>query len=106
MTGTEKQVAWATKIKNEALATIDANIELNEKIFNENKDGNTTGNILHRNRAEKNLKVWKSVKTDFEKLFSLHDDAKFYIDNRHCLTGEFVCGLADERVSKIDSSFI
>ena len=76
LTGTEKQINWATDILDSVIHTIDANIKLNHDRAIEFKVP------MYENDA----KVWEFIKSDFERFLQNEMPASEIIDRRNSLT--------------------
>lgn len=81
--GSEKQIAWAEDIRNEAIRTADLNIESSKKRMKEYGD---SGKALFGPRLE----AYKQVKANLLNALSKMDDASKIIDKSHIISGDTV----------------
>lgn len=77
MKGTEKQIAWALDIMNNARENVEANIERNEQMHKEYDQ--------HPAYAA-NVQAYKIMRAVLAAIFAAHDDAEYIINHRAILT--------------------
>jgi hypothetical protein len=95
MTGTEKQVAWASQIVEDGRKTIAMNLERNKKEY-------------ERTEAKCFLlwaRVWKKLDDDYENALTdtKCDDAQFVIDNRAKFDPEKITALFNQICRQISN---
>ena len=74
--GSEKQVAWAMDIINNVMGTINANIDVYSKRYEE---AGVTDDL-------KTANAWKALKPMMEATFAKQTSAKWFIDKRYNLS--------------------
>ncbi len=87
MNGTEKQIKWANNIMNDALNTIDANVNRMEK---ENPQ-------LFRFE----IQAYNECKEEMQKLFAECEDAKKIIENRDMFDPRRINLIVQQRASQL-----
>lgn len=85
--GTEKQVAWANQIREDAINTAERNIKLNEDRLRQ---------YGIKNMYEPKIEAYKQVRDNLRTALSKIDKASDIIDKRHIISGETVNTQADK----------
>ena len=93
MNGTEKQIKWATDIRNNFTATLDSYVEKMDRIRTEEVDEKV------KTLKDKLNKFSNQIKNDTEK------DAKYYIETREKLT-QILNALAREATDLLNNKTV
>lgn len=86
MKGTEKQIAWAEDIKSAAISNVNHNVVLSMQRYEE---------YDHHPAYLATAEAFRIMAACLDRIFSVHDDAEYYITHKKSFEFENLCQTVD-----------
>lgn len=99
--GTEKQIAWATDLINDAMLTIEKNLELYQNGSGTVVAGEHVGERRHDSYDVYYVQAYTELKASLEKTIAKLETAAQVIDSRRILNPDLICRTAVRRANQL-----